>query len=123
MSDPANIRNLEQLQEEDDERKTPRGVTAALVILGGGCVVFAGLAFAGRSSQAPLAKVDPLGDLLSHRTHAAAAGAGPSDISTKDVTFPDMLSDQGKPATALVALQPAQPGPAPPASAPGVAPA
>ena len=106
MSDPANIRNLEQLQEDDDDRKTPRGVTAALLVLGGGCVVFAGLALAGRSSQAPAAKADPLGDLLSRRPRSAAsASAKSTDISTKDVTFPDMLSDEGKPATALVAVQ------------------
>jgi cell division septation protein DedD len=109
MSDPANIRNLEQLQEDDDDRKTPRGVTAALLVLGGGCIVFAGLALAGRSSEAPSAKADPLGDLLSKRPHAAASagatGPRPADISTKDVTFPEMLSDEGKPATALVAVQ------------------
>ena len=124
MSDPANIRNLEQLQEDDDDRKTPRGVTAALLVLGGGCIVFAGLALAGRSSEAPSAKADPLGDLLSKRPRAAAsASAGsarPADISTKDVTFPEMLSDEGKPATALVAVQagasPGAPGSA--ASAP-----
>jgi cell division septation protein DedD len=109
MSDPANIRNLEQLQEDDDDRKTPRGVTAALLVLGGGCIVFAGLALAGRSSEAPSAKADPLGDLLSKRPHAAASASAtsprPADISTKDVTFPEMLSDEGKPATALVAVQ------------------
>ncbi|MGH7437633.1 MAG: SPOR domain-containing protein [Polyangiaceae bacterium] len=109
MSDPANIRNLEQLQEDDDDRKTPRGVTAALLVLGGGCVVFAGLALAGRSSQTPTAKADPLGDLLNRRPHAAASASGmnakPTEISAKDVTFPEMLSDEGKPATALVAVQ------------------
>ena len=106
MSDPANIRNLEQLQEDDDDRKTPRGVTAALLVLGGGCIVFAGLALAGRSSEAPSVKADPLGDLISKRPRAAAsASARPADISTKDVTFPEMLSDEGKPATALVAVQ------------------
>jgi DedD protein len=106
MSGPSNIRNLEQLQEDDDDRKTPRGVTAALLVLGGGCVVFAGLALAGRASQSPTAKADPLGDLLQRRPHAGAvSSARTSDISTRDVTFPDMLSDNGNNATALVALQ------------------
>jgi cell division septation protein DedD len=117
MSDPSSIRNLEQLQEDDDERKTPRGVTVALLVLGGGCVVFAGLALGGRSSQLPTAKADPLGDLLLRRPHAAAtASARPTDISTRDVTFPEMLSDDGRPATALVAVQSA--GSAAPAKAP-----
>jgi DedD protein len=116
MSDPSNIRNLEQLQEDDDERATPRGVTVALLVLGGGCVVFAGLALAGRASQSPTTKVDPLGDLLQRRPHAAAsASAKPTDISTREVTFPEMLSDQGTPATALVAVQAASPASSAPA--------
>src|SRR5258708_27162017 len=110
MSDPSNIRNLEQLQENDDDRATPRGVTVALLVLGGGCVVFAGLALAGRASQPPTTKADPLGDLLQHRSRTGApASARPSDISPRDVTFPGMLSDDGKPATALVAVQSAGP--------------
>jgi cell division septation protein DedD len=114
MSDPSNIRNLEQIQEDDDERKTPRGVTAALVVLGGGCVVFAGLALAGRASPSPIIKVDPLGDLLQrHPRVAATASAKPTDISTRDVTFPEILSDDGKPATALVAVQAASPAAVP----------
>jgi DedD protein len=117
MSGPGNIRNLEQLQEGDDERKTPRGVTVTLLVLGGGCVVFACLALAGRASQSPTAKVDPLGDLLQRRPRPASSSSPrPSDISTKDVTFPEMLSDEGKPATALVAVQ-SMPASAPSASA------
>lgn len=110
MSDPSSIRNLEQLQEDDDDRATPRGVTVALLVLGGGCVVFAGLALAGRASQAPVTKADPLGDLLQHRPRAAVvASARPTDISTKDVTFPGILSDESRPATALVAVQGSSP--------------
>src|SRR5258708_35436390 len=105
MSDPSNIRNLEQLQEDDGDRPAPRGVTVALLVLGGGCVVFAGLALAGRSSQAPGVKADPLGDLLQRRPHAAAmASASPTSSSTQDVTSPARLRDQGKPPTALVAV-------------------
>ena len=59
MSEPGSIRNLEQLQEDDDERKMPRGVTMALVVLGGACVVFAGLALGGRTSQPPRAEGRP----------------------------------------------------------------
>lgn len=120
MSDPSNIRNLEQLQEDDDDRKTPRGVTVAMLVLGGGCVVFAGLALAGRASQPPSAKADPLGDLLSQRPRVqVAASAKPTDISSKDVTFPQMLSDDDKPATALVAVRPAgSPTPPKPSAAP-----
>jgi cell division septation protein DedD len=122
-SDPG-IRNLDQLQEEDDERKMPRAVTLALVVLGGACVAFAGLALGGRTSAPQGPKVDPLGDLVSQRLAASApplAGSGaPSreaaprasakaqaDLTPADVTFPQMLSDDDRPTTALAAVRPA----------------
>jgi cell division septation protein DedD len=98
----------------------PHGVAVTLVVLGGACVVFAGLALGGRSSQSKVAKVDPLGELVSHRASApaglAAAIIRPTDLSPKDVTFPEMLSDDGRPTTALAAVRPA-PGAAPSSSA------
>jgi cell division septation protein DedD len=109
MSDPSNLRNLDQLQEDDDDRRLPRGVTAALVVLGGGCVVFAALALGGRTSQLQAPKADPLGDLLvaqrSPRPAGSSSGQG-SDLQPKDVTFPQMLSDEDKPTTALAAVRP-----------------
>ncbi|HEX8793701.1 MAG TPA: SPOR domain-containing protein [Polyangiaceae bacterium] len=120
MSDPGSIRNLEQLQEDDDERRMPRGVTMALVALGGACVVFAGIALGGRTAQPPAPKVDPLGDLVSQHSRlvpAPTSSARPAtDLSPRDVTFPQMLSDDQHPPTALAAVAPAPqttPGPAP----------
>jgi cell division septation protein DedD len=124
-SDPG-IRNLDQLQEDDDERKVPRAVTLALVVLGGACVAFAGLALGGRTSAPQGPKVDPLGDLVSQRL-ASAAPASPSasgtprgheaqpppqgqasaDLAPTDVTFPQILSDDDRPTTALAAVRPA----------------
>jgi DedD protein len=111
MSDPGSIRHLEQLEEDDDDpRKMPRGVTMALVVLGGACVVFAGLALGGRTATPPATKSDPLGDLLSQRSRLAPApssSARPAtDLSPKDVTFPEMLSDDNRPSTALAAVRP-----------------
>ena len=110
MSEPGAIRNLDQLQEDDDDRKMPRGVTMALVVLGGACVVFAGLALGGRTSQTPAVKVDPLGDLVSQRSRPAGAPASSArpatDLQPRDVTFPQMLSDDAKPPTALAAVRP-----------------
>ncbi len=112
MSDPGHIRNLEKIEESDDsERRMPRGVTMALVALGGACVVFAGLTLGGRTSRPEQKKVDPLGDLLSLRSHAAASAPRPTDLSPKEVTFPGMLSDEDKPSTALAAVRPMTPGP------------
>lgn len=101
------IRNLEQIQEDDDERRMPRGVTMALVVLGGACLVFAAFAVGGRASRPDATRSDPLGELVAQRPHAPPGGAiKPTDLSPRDVTFPQMLSDGDKPPTALAAVQP-----------------
>ena len=111
MSDQGNIRNLEQIEECDEsDRRMPHGVTMALVALGGACVVFAGFTLGGRTSAPVVKKADPLGDLVSLQSRgvaAAAAGASrATDLSPKDVTFPQMLSDEARPSTALAAVRP-----------------
>jgi cell division septation protein DedD len=102
----GSVRNLEQIQESDGER-TPRGVTILLVALGGACIVFAGLAIGGRRSAPTAAKIDPLGELVTQ--HAKIAQGAPAqkatDLSTHDVTFPGILSDEGSPTTALAAVK------------------
>jgi cell division septation protein DedD len=102
MGDGA-IRDLEQLQEEDHERRVPRAVTAAFVMLGGACIVFAGLALSGRRAKVDAPRTDPLGDLVA--LHGKAPAAKPSDLSARDVTFPGMLSDGNNPTTALAAVR------------------
>jgi DedD protein len=127
MSDPGSIRNLEQLQEDDDVRRMPRGVTMVMVALGGACVVFAGLALGGRTSQPPAPKSDPLGELVSQRSRLMPAPTTSSrpatDLAPADVTFPGMLSDDKQPPTALAAVRtriPVAPG-TPPAPTVAVA--
>jgi len=102
------IRNIERIEEHGDERRMPRGVTFAFVVLGGACVVFAVLALSGRTSGPPEKKSDPLGDLLAQGPRAAGSIAGaPSarDLSSKEVTFPQTLSDGNHPSTALAAVR------------------
>jgi DedD protein len=107
------IRNLEQLQEDDGQRM-PRSVTVTLLVLGGGCALFAALALGGRTSQLPSKKADPLGDLVAR--HAAEAPSALSatraamDLSPSEVTFPHMLSDDDRPTTALAAVHPVSSG-------------
>jgi cell division protein FtsN len=109
MMEPGTIRDLEQLQ-EDDGRRMPRGVTMVLVVLGAASAVFAGLALGGRVSHPPSAKPDPLGDLVLQRPRPNPA-VGPAstrpatDLSPSDVTFPQLLSDDDKPSTALAAIR------------------
>jgi cell division septation protein DedD len=139
MSDPGHIRNLEQIEETDEnDRRMPRGVTMALVALGGACIVFAGLTLGGRTSKPDQKKADPLGDLLSLHAHAGASAPGAAsaprpdgrspaspepgqnlvDLSPKDVTFPQLLSDQDKPPTALAAVRAMATAPGTPSAPP-----
>jgi DedD protein len=114
MTDPGSLRNLDDLQEDDGERRYPPGVTTAFVVLGGACVALAAFALGGRSTKAQAPKSDPLGELVAHRVPGAAASAAPrpaTELLPKDVTFPGMLSDDDKATTALAAVK----GNAPPA--------
>ena len=107
MTDPVGLRNLENLVEDDDERGMPPGVTLTLVVLGGACIVFAAFALGGRSSVPQAGKSDPLGDLVSRRSSLPAAAASARtmvDLVPRDVTFPQMLSDDDRPSTALAAV-------------------
>ena len=122
MSDQGSVRNLDQIQEEDGTARMPRAASLAIVALGGACVVFATLALGGHKPAAAAAPVDPLGDLVAQRTrqgtHVSVAPKA-TDLSTQDVTFPSLLSDDKAPTTALAAVRapstPAQP-PSPPAA-------
>lgn len=121
------MRNLEQIQESDGEGRTPRGVTILLVALGGACIVFAGLAIGGRRSAVTGAKVDPLGELVTQQAKIgsgvnAIAAPKATDLSTHDVTFPGILSDESAPTTALAAVkQPLAAKPIEPAGEPAAA--
>jgi DedD protein len=102
----AAIRNVEELEEESGDRKTPRAVTFAFVMLGGACVVFAALALGGRRTKPDAPKVDPLGDLVTQKSQAdKSPAAKATDLTTKDVTFPGILSDKENPTTALAAVR------------------
>ncbi len=120
MMEQGSVRNLEQIQESDGDR-TPRGVTILLVALGGACIVFAGLAIGGRRSTPVAQKVDPLGELVTQQARSGQGSAPKAtDLSTRDVTFPGILSDEGSPTTALAAVKGGSPRPqaAPPAHVP-----
>lgn len=106
MMEQGSVRNLEQIQEADDGGRTPRGVTILLVALGGACVVFAGLALGGRRAAPDVKKADPLGALVL-QAKAERTSPKPTDLATKDVTFPGILSDERSPTTALAAVKPA----------------
>ncbi len=123
MMDQGAVRNLEQIQETDEQHRTPRVVSVALVVLCGACIGFGALALRGRSSPQQTAKVDPLGDLVAAHKGAVANGAQKAlDLTPKDVTFPAILSDDQSPTTALAAVKGGPKSPSP-ASAPAPVPA
>ncbi len=101
------VRNLEQIQEHDDAPRIPRAVSVALVVLGGACIAFAAVAISGRKAGTQETRVDPLGDLVAQQHGKGSAGAAPAGTSllARDVTFPGILSDDGKPTTALAAVR------------------
>lgn len=106
MLEQGAVRNLEQIQEQDERPRMPRWVTGAFLVLGGACVAFAAMALSGRKTSAQAPKTDPLGDLLAqHSKTAAAPGTKPTDLGADDVTFPSILSDQQSPTTALAAVK------------------
>ena len=110
MMDQGAVRNLEQIQETDEQPRTPRMVSVALVVLCGACVTFGALALKGRSAAPQTAKADPLGELVAaHKGAAAGAAAKATDLQPKDVTFPAMLSDDQSPTTALAAVKGGRP--------------
>jgi cell division septation protein DedD len=108
MIEHGSVRNLEQIQEEDDAGRMPRAASLAIVALGGACIVFATLALGGRRPAAAATPVDPLGELVAQR---AKQGQPPTpavkatDLNVQDVTFPSMLSDEKAPTTALAAVR------------------
>ena len=117
MMDQGAVRNLEQIQEHDEQSGTPKWAAVAMVVLGGACVVFATLALSGHKSAPATPPADPLGDLVAQHGRGApalaAAAVKPTDLSTRDVTFPAILSDNTSPTTALAAVRAgSQPPPA-----------
>lgn len=115
MKEHGSVRNLEQIQENDGEGRVPRGVTILLVALGAGCIVFAGLALSGKRSTPIAQKTDPLGELVSNQGKPGAPpqpiAQKPTDLSSRDVTFPGILSDEQSPTTALAAVKGSTPNP------------
>jgi DedD protein len=115
--DPGGIRNIERIEEQGDERAVPRGVTLAFVVLGGACIVFAALALGGRTSQEPEKRSDPLGELLTQQarnpTGPTASAPMAQELSPRDVTFPQLLSDSDHPPTAMAAVRSSLPGASP----------
>ena len=105
MREQGIVRNLEQIQETDAAGGAPRGVTILLVALGAGCIVFAALALGGKRGSGAVTKSDPLGELVTQQAKTGQPPVKATDLSSRDVTFPGILSDENAPTTALAAVK------------------
>ena len=101
--DTVNVRNLEQIQESDGDRRTTRVTTLFLASLGGAALVIAGVMTMKKGEPPAVSTDDPLAALVAKSKGGAATP--PERLDKKDVTFPSILSDSGEPTTALAVVK------------------
>ena len=97
----VNVRNLEQIQEQDSGRPSRIG-TLLLVSLAGAAVVSAGVMMSKKGGAPARSTQDPLAALVAE---AKPPGAPAEALDGKDVSFPRLLSDETTPTTALAAVK------------------
>jgi DedD protein len=97
----VNVRNLEQIQEQDSARPSRIG-TLLLVSLAGAAVVSAFVMMSKKGGAPARSTQDPLAALVAD---AKTAGTPAEVLDGKDVSFPRILSDGATPTTALAAVK------------------
>jgi cell division septation protein DedD len=100
--EPVNVRNLEQIQEEDRAARSSRLGALLLASLGGAALVTVALVMAKRTGPPARAEHDPLAELVKSAKNTATPA---EQLDGHDVTFPGILSDAQKPTTALAAVK------------------
>lgn len=97
---PVNVRNLEQIQEQD-QRSGSRLGALLLTALASAAIVTASVVMTKRKGPPTVSSADPLADLV-----ASAQRQPPAErLDGRDVTFPAVLSDRDKTTTALAAVK------------------
>jgi cell division septation protein DedD len=97
----VNVRNLEQIQEQDAGRPSRIG-TLLLVSLAGAAIVTAGVMMSKKRGAPARSTQDPLAALVAD---AKPPGAPAEALDGKEVSFPRILSDETTPTTALAAVK------------------
>jgi DedD protein len=97
----VNVRNLEQIQEQDSARPSRIG-TLLLVSLAGAAVVSAFVMMSKKGGAPARSTQDPLAALVAD---AKTPGTPAEVLDGKDVSFPRLLSDGATPTTALAAVK------------------
>ncbi len=100
--EPVNVRNLEQIQEEDRASRSSRLGALLLASLGGAALVTVALVMAKRTGPPARAEHDPLAELVKSAKNTSTPA---EQLDGHDVTFPGILSDAQKPTTALAAVK------------------
>lgn len=96
----VDLRDLEQIQEQESRRGMPFGALLLAAIAGGALVIVVMTTFRPEPRKVEADK-DPLAELLAEQAPAAPAARVQGD----DVTFPGILSDGSRPTTALAAVK------------------
>src|SRR3954452_16538221 len=100
--EPVNVRNLEQIQEEDRSARSSRLGALLLASLGGAALVTDALVMAKRTGPPARAEHDPLAELVKSAKNTSTPA---EQLDGHDVTFPGILSDSRTPTTALAAVK------------------
>ena len=98
----VNVRNLEQIQEEDRSPRSSRLGALLLASLAGAALVTVALVMAKRTGPPARAEHDPLAELVKSAKNDSTPA---EELDGRDVTFPGILSDAQKPTTALAAVK------------------
>lgn len=100
----AIVRNLDDMEEGDGQRRPTRASALVLASFGGACIVFAALALMRSPEPETTKNPDPLGDLVA-QSKAEEPPKRDDGLEPHDVTFPGVLTDQDNPTTAMEAVR------------------
>lgn len=99
--EPVNVRNLEQIQEQEARGAGSRLGALILGSLATAAIVTAGVVMTRKSGPPSVSSADPLAALV-----ASAQSEPPAErLQGDDVRFPGVLSDEQEPTTALAAVK------------------
>jgi cell division septation protein DedD len=99
--EPVNVRNLEQIQEQEARGSASRLGALILGSLATAAIVTAGVVMTRKAGPPAVSSADPLAALV-----ASAQSEPPAErLDGQDVRFPGVLSDDNQPTTALAAVK------------------
>jgi DedD protein len=99
---PVNVRNLDEIQEEDRGMRSSRIAALLLASLAGASIVTAAVVMSRRSGPPAKPAKDPLAELVAQAKEAPSSA---EKLTTHEVSFPRLLSDDTTPTTALAAVR------------------